>query len=138
MRKGRRFLNVLTGRDRAPGQERILSSPLVLGLVGSLVALVFLGISLQGIIAKTVATRLYNRAVESLDNGDHRNAIRQFDEFLASKPAESDPRTSKARVLRALADVRQFTATTGASWSNALMASRKMVDTWARSRPIAT
>ena len=44
-------------------------------------------------------------------------------------PPESDPRTSKARVLRALADVRQYTATTGASWSNALMAARKMVDT---------
>ncbi|MEJ7638563.1 MAG: FHA domain-containing protein, partial [Singulisphaera sp.] len=128
VQKGRRFLNVLTGRDRAPGRERILSSPLVLVLVGSLVALVFLGVTLQGIIAKTVATRLYNRALESLGNGDHRNAMRQFDEFLASEPAERDPRTSKARVFRALADVRQYTATTGASWSNALMASRNMVD----------
>ena len=134
MQYGRRFLNVLTGRDRAPGQERIISSPLVLVLVGSLVALVFLGVTLQGIIAKTVATKLYNRAVESLDNGDHRNAMRQFDEFLASKPAESDPRTSKARVFRALADVRQYTATTGASWSNALMSARKMVDTVGKER----
>src|SRR4029079_9881965 len=58
-----------------------------------------------------------------------RNAMKQFDEFLASKPAESDPRTSKARVLRALADVRQYTSTTGASWSNALMSARKMADT---------
>ncbi len=122
VRSGRRLLNVLTGRDRAPGQERIISSPLVLVLVGSLVALVFLGVTLQGIIAKTVATRLYNRAVESLDDGDH------------PKPTERDPRTSKARVFLALADVRQYTATTGASWSNALMASRKMVDTVGKER----
>ncbi|MHC5542279.1 FHA domain-containing protein, partial [Singulisphaera rosea] len=118
------FLNF--NRD-APGQEKILTSPLVIGLVTSLVILVISGVVLKSIIAKTVATRLYQRAIESLDNGDYRNAVVQFEQYLAYNP--NDPKsTSQARVLKALANVRQFTSSTGASWTNALEAEREMLE----------
>jgi outer membrane protein assembly factor BamB len=120
-----RIARLFSAPNVAPGQEKIVSSPLVLGLMATLVLLVFLGLVLKGIIARTVATRLYNRAVEDLDIGDYRTALRRFDEFLAANPA--DARAGKARVLRALANVRQFASTTGASWSHALEAARAMV-----------
>jgi outer membrane protein assembly factor BamB len=124
------LVRALRANDLPPGQERILSSPLVVGLVVALVVLVLLSLSLWGIIQRTVASRLYNQAVESLNEGDYRNAIRRFDEFLSRDTG--DARASKARVLRALVNVRQFTATTSASWTNALDAERAMVRTVSR------
>ena len=67
------------------------------------------------------------RRPRTSNDGDYRNAIRRYDEFLGRYPGDS--RASKAQVLRALANVRQFTATTGASWTNALEAERAMVRT---------
>ena len=113
-------------RGDAPGQERILSSPIVLGLVATLVCVVLLSIGLWKIIARTTAERQYGRAFESIDAGDYRNAVKQLDDFLAANP--DDPRSNKARVFRALARVRQYTSTSGASWENALKASHEMVD----------
>jgi outer membrane protein assembly factor BamB len=108
----------------------VLSSPLVFGLVVSLATLIVLSIALWGIIQRTVASRLYNQAVDGLNDGDYRNALRRYDEFLARFPRDS--RAGKARVLRALANVRQFTATAGASWTNALEAEGEMAHTVAR------
>jgi hypothetical protein len=115
-----------SARDQAPGQERIATSPLALGLVAALVVLIALGFALKGIIARTTAQRQYNRAVESLDDGDFRNAIRQFEVFLERNP--HDPRAGKARVLRALAGVRQFAGGAAPSWSGALAAAGAMVE----------
>jgi len=84
----------------------------VVGLVVALVVLVLLSASLWGIIQRTVATRLYAQATDNLNDGDYRNAIRRYDDFLARYSA--DARAGKARVLRALANVRQFTSTTAA------------------------
>lgn len=120
------FAAALSGRGRAPGEERILSSPVVIGLAGVLALLVVLGFGLRGVIARTTATRLFNSAVESLDNGEYRTALKRFDDFLDANP--KDARAGKARVLRALANVRQFTGATGASWSHALEAEREMVE----------
>ncbi|MDR3633999.1 MAG: PQQ-binding-like beta-propeller repeat protein [Isosphaeraceae bacterium] len=116
----------VSGKGRAPGEERILSSPVVIGLAGTLAVLVVVGFGLRAIIARTTATRLFNSAVESVDNGEYRTAIKRFDDFLAANPG--DVRSGKARVLRALANVRQFTGATGASWSLALQAEREMVE----------
>jgi outer membrane protein assembly factor BamB len=121
------LIRSLKDQEAPPGQERILSSPLVVGLTIALVFLVLMSYVLWGIIERTVASRLYNQAVESLDDGDYRTAILRYDEFLARFPR--DERRSKARVLRALANVRQFTSTTGASWTDALDAERAMVET---------
>ena len=113
-------------RGDAPGQERILSSPIILGLAATLVFLVVMSIALWKIISKTTAERQYNKAFESIDAGDYRNAVKQLDDFLAANP--EDVRSNKARVFRALARVRQYTSTSGASWENALRASHEMVD----------
>jgi hypothetical protein len=109
----------------APGQERIISSPLVAGLLLALGLLVLLGLGLRSIIVKTLADQRYNRAVEVMDDGDYRTAIRDFDSFLTGQP--KDPRVGKARVLRALANVRQYISLSGGSWSTALECAQDMV-----------
>lgn len=112
-------------RHDAPGRERVLSSPIILGLVGTLFALIVLSVALWKIIVRTTAERQYTRAFESLDAGDYRNAARQLDDFLAANP--DDARSGKARVFRALARVRQYTSSSGASWENAVKAAEEMV-----------
>ena len=115
-------------RERAPGQERIVSSPLVLGLILSLGLLVLLGLALRSIIVKTLANQRYGRAVEVLEDGDYRTAIRDFDSFLAAHP--EDPRVGKARVLRGMANVRQYVSVSGGTWSTALEAADAMYQTF--------
>ncbi|HEV3164513.1 MAG TPA: PQQ-binding-like beta-propeller repeat protein, partial [Isosphaeraceae bacterium] len=121
----KRMLSSLTARDDRPGQERILTSPLVIGLAGAFVVLVVLGFSLRGIISRTAAQRQYNHAVEILDAGDYRNAIVQFDEFMKANPEH--PQARKAKVLRAMANVQQYAIGATPSWKNALLAARAMV-----------
>lgn len=113
-------------RAAMPGRERLVS-PLVLGLVLALGALVLLGFGLSSIIAKTLADQRFTRAVEVMDDGDYRTAIRDFDTFLSSHP--QDKRAGKARVLRALANVRQYVSVSGGTWTTALDAAREMVET---------
>ncbi len=121
----RQWLAVLRDeRARAPGKERLVSSPLVLGLVVSLGLLVLMGLGLRSIINKNVADQRYNRAVEVMEDGDYRTAIRDFDDFIINHP--DDLRAGKARVLRALANVRQYISVSGGTWSTALEAAREM------------
>ena len=93
-------------------------------MVLSLGLLLLLGLGLRSIIAKTLADQRYNRAVEVMQDGDYRTAIRDFDTFLTSNP--EDPRAGKARVLRALANVRQYISISGGTWSTALEAAQEM------------
>jgi outer membrane protein assembly factor BamB len=113
-------------RAAAPGQERIFSSPLVLGLILSLALLILLGLALRSIIVKTLANQRFDRAVAVMEDGDYRTAIRDFDDFLAAHP--HDPRAGKARVLRALSNVRQYVSISGGTWTTALEAAREMYD----------
>ncbi|MDX2039145.1 MAG: PQQ-binding-like beta-propeller repeat protein [Isosphaeraceae bacterium] len=121
-----KFKRFLPATDGPPGEERVLSSPIVLGLAAVLVILLFGSVSLFRIIAKNNADKAYDRAVESVNEGDYTNAIARFDAFLASHA--SDPRAGKAQVLRGIASVRRFTGSTGASWTQALEAATKLVD----------
>ena len=95
-----------------------------MGLVLSLGLLLLLGLGLRAIIIKTLADQRYNRAVEVMADGDYRTAIRDFDTFLTSHP--KDPRAGKGRVLRALANVRQYISISGGTWSTALEAAQEM------------
>jgi outer membrane protein assembly factor BamB len=124
------LIRALRQQEAPPGQERILSSPLVITLLVALVFLVLASVSLWGIIQRTIAARLYNQAIEFQNEGDYPSALRRFDEFLERYP--TDARAGKAKVLRALANVRQFTAQTGTSWAEALEAERAMVRTVGR------
>jgi len=109
-----------------PREEKLLSSPLALGLLATLAALVLLGLTIYTVLVRTMANRLYNNAVEALDNGDYLNSIRDFDSFTASNP--DDARIGKARVLRGLANVRQYVSPGGGMWTNAFEAGKEMFE----------
>ena len=98
----------------------------MVGLVVALALLVAMGFWLKAIIASTVATQTFNLGVQHFDDGDYRTAIRDFDSFVAGN--QDDERTGKARVLRAMANVRQYISTEGGTWSSALEASRAMFE----------
>ena len=76
----------------APGREKILTSPLVIGLAISLVLLVVMGFWLRSVINANAATRTFDRAVQNFDDGDYRTAMRDFDSFLTANPTDSPGR----------------------------------------------
>ncbi len=112
------------GASAAPGRERILTSPLVIVLVAAIALLAAMGFWLRATIAANAANRTFNHGLQVFDDGDYRTAMREFDSFLQSNPR--DPRASKAKVLRAFANVRQYASKDGGTWSSALEAAAKM------------
>ena len=122
--KWKQILAKVMPRGAAPGQEKVMASPIIFGLGAVFVVLVGVGFQLLGAIRKSIADKQFNQAVENLDAGDYRNAIKRFDEFLEGN--RSDPRVSKARVHRAMANVRQYTQSSGQSWELAFEAEREM------------
>ncbi len=126
----RQVLRKWLPQDEAPGQERIISSPLVVSLVLMLGVLVGMGFWLRNVISATIAERTFNRAMQSFEDGDYRTAIRDFEAFARDYP--DDARAPKARVIRALANVRQYVAPNGATWTSALEAAREMLDEYGR------
>jgi len=112
--------------DRAPGDDRVYTSPMVIGLVVTFGLLVVFSVVLWRTIARSNAMKQYSVALEDFEAGDFRNAIKDFDVFLASSPEAA--KAGKASVLRALARVRQHTGAVGASWGNALKEARAMID----------
>ena len=123
----RRIIYLFSSGAARPGQEEVLSSPLVFGLVAAFVLLVFAGFALFSVIQRTNSNRLFNLALENLEDGDYRNSILRFEEFLTANP--KDPRVGAARVHRAMANVRQYTAAAGPSWTLALEAEADMLET---------
>jgi hypothetical protein len=120
------FRNLFGSFERAPGDDRVLNSPLVIGLAVTFMILVAFSFALWGTISRAIASNQYNAAAEDMAATNYTNAIKGFDAFLASN--STDKRASKARVLRALARVRQHTGDVGASWGNAVTEARKMVE----------
>ena len=116
----------VSDRTAAPGQEKIATSPLVLGLLAAFVLLVGMGFWLKSIITATIADRTFNRGVGEFDDGDYRTAIRDLDSFIAAYP--EDRRVGKARVTRAIANVRQYVSPNGSTWTSALEAAKEMFD----------
>ncbi|WP_435006187.1 PQQ-binding-like beta-propeller repeat protein [Tundrisphaera lichenicola] len=121
-----RFRKFLPSLQNAPGDDRVFTSPMVLGLGVAFLVLVLFSVVLYRGIARATAHRLYTVAVDDMDRGDFINAIHDFDRFIAANP--DDPRSTKAKVLRALARVRQHTGKVGASWGTALDEARGMVE----------
>jgi outer membrane protein assembly factor BamB/TolA-binding protein len=122
----RREFGFLRSFERAPGDDRVMGSPLVIGLGVSFVILVAISYSLYVWIGQVNAARQYNVATENMDSGNYLNAIKGFDNFLDSNP--KDKRADKARVLRAFAKVHQHTGSVGTSWGAALSEARSMID----------
>src|SRR5262249_48020186 len=121
----RRAARVATGTDRAPGDERVFSSPVVVGLAGAIALLVVLSVLLWRTISQRTADNQFQVALDTFNEGDYLNAINRFDKFLGSYPR--DHRIGRASALRALSDVRQFTAGGAPAWSEGLEAARAMV-----------
>ncbi len=108
----------------APGQERILSSPVVVGLIALLAILIGVGFWLRSVIATMTAERTFNGAITHFEEGDYRTAIRDFEAFIDSNP--KDDRVRKAKVMRALANVRQYISPNASTWTSALEAAQSM------------
>jgi len=126
VRGWRAFLRAFSRRADAPGREDVWTSPLVFGLSLAFVALVLAGVQLARVIGARNASRVFDQAAAALEDGDYLNSMRGFEEFLKANPG--DPRAGQARVHRAMANVRQHTGATGASWTLALEAERAMLD----------
>jgi outer membrane protein assembly factor BamB len=112
--------------DRAPGDDRIAGSPLIIGLAITFLILVGISYSLFSWIGQVNATKQYAVATEDMESGSYLNAIKGFDVFIAANP--KDKRADKAKVLRAFAKVRQHTGSVGTSWGTALSEAQAMVD----------
>lgn len=120
----RRPFRLLAGRDRAPGDEDVLSSPLVLSLLGALVVLIGVSALLWRTVSRRAADYQFQAAIETFQDGDHLNAIQRFERFLEAYP--SDSRAARVRVLKSLAGVRQFTGGGSPAWKEGLDAARTM------------
>ncbi len=118
----RRALNVLMAKDQRPGDERIASSPLVLALVLALGLLIAVGIGLYSVISRTRAENQFNAAKDAYESKEWASAISLYDKFLESNPREA--RSSKARVSRAMANVRQHVSGSP-NWTAALAAAKE-------------
>src|SRR5262249_3096085 len=81
----------------------------------------------------TVAERTFNRAMGSFEDGDYLTAIRDFEAFIKANP--DDSRAPKARVMRSLANVRQYISPNASTWSSALEAARGMYDEFNQGGP---
>ncbi len=111
----------------APGQDKLISSPLIIGLAAILVFLGIMGYALSIIVAKNKADKQYYQANASFDDKNYKQAVAQFDEFLTTNP--SDLRAPRMRALRQLANIRQFTAPGTKSWNTALEAVQQALKT---------
>lgn len=79
---------LLASRAR-PGEQDILRSPLVLSLtLGGLVLVLISGIFWL-LIGREQATRLYDRAVAELNDGQYAQSIASFEQFLQQYPGHS-------------------------------------------------
>jgi outer membrane protein assembly factor BamB len=116
--------DAVLGRDRAPDDERIATSPLVIGLVVSLAVLALLSAGLWNVIARRTADNRYFAAMEAYGEADYPSAVRRFERFATSHP--KDPRADRATVLGSLSRVRQLAAGAAPAWSEALAAARAM------------
>jgi outer membrane protein assembly factor BamB len=114
------------GTGAAPGREKLISSPLVLGLLVILGILLLAGYSLWQVVRKNQADRLYLQAMQTYDERDYQTAITLFDDFLEKNP--HDLRAGKLAVLRELAKVRRFTVSGGNSWTTAIEAAKQMLE----------
>ncbi len=114
----------LFGSD-APGQERIASSPLVIGLSAAFLLLLVLGAILWSVTRQQGAQRLFQQSELAFEDGRYRDVQLQLDEFLERYP--DSELAGEARVLRNLSQVYQFSTGRGA-WTNALEAAQAMVE----------
>ncbi len=121
----RRLIRKVNGGTLPPGREDLAKSPLVLALAVTLGTLLLFSYALWNIFSENRAKNQFMAANQAFEEFNFKEAMKGFDEYLATNPGHSE--ADKARVLRELANVRQFTAQGGVSWTAAIEASRKMI-----------
>lgn len=121
----RRTFRKLNAGGRPPGQEDLTRSPVILGLAVALGSLALVAYALWGVYTKNRADRQLAIAEALFEERNNRDAIAAFDTFLATNPR--DPRAGRARVLRELSDVRQFTASGGVNYAAAIENAKEMI-----------
>ncbi len=121
----KRLLGLIRGTDRPPDDERVFSSPVVIGLALTFIVLVGLSFGLYRVIVLNEARQRFAAATESYDKGDFRAAIKGYDAYLQAEP--DGKRAGKAQVYRALSRVRQHTSATSGSWTNAFKEAEAML-----------
>ncbi|MEW4488113.1 PQQ-binding-like beta-propeller repeat protein [Thalassoglobus sp. JC818] len=94
-----------SSRQRRPGEEDPLRSPLVLGLAGGAVALMLTGAIFYFIAFRQTTQQEFDQAKAVYDEGKFQNAIAAFNEFILLHPR--DELSVKAKELLGLARVRQ-------------------------------
>jgi pSer/pThr/pTyr-binding forkhead associated (FHA) protein len=118
------FLAYLNAREQIPGQEKLTSSPLVLGLALALVTLALGAVGMWLVISERAANNAFQFAQDNMQARDYAEAIRSWENFLRNHP--TDPRAGKARVQRAMATVLQFAGPgANANYSLAIDAARE-------------
>ncbi len=121
----KRVVAILRGVDRPPGEERVFTSPVVIGLAVTFLLLIGLSFGLYRVIVRTEAQGRFTAATENYERGDFVAAIKGFDAYLKAEP--EGLRSNKAQVYRALARVRQHTSATSGSWNNAFKEAEAML-----------
>ncbi len=120
-----RWVALLRGTEAPPDDDRVFTSPVVIGLAVTFVVLVGLSFGLYRFIAASEARRHFAAATEEYELGEFIRAIKDYDAYLKAEPTGS--KANKARVYQALAKVRQHTSTTSGSWNNAFKEAEAMV-----------
>lgn len=96
---------IRAGRQRRPGEEDPLTSPLVLGLTGGAFALILAAAIFYFIGFRQTTQQEFDLAKSIYDEGKFQNAINAFNDFLLIH--KDDPLAEQAKELLGLARVRQ-------------------------------
>jgi outer membrane protein assembly factor BamB len=121
----RKALRKLNAGTAAPGEEDLSKSPLILGLGVALLTLLLLAYVLWNIFAENRARMQFDSAKAAFQEFRYGDAKKLFTDYLATNPGHEH--ASEARVLRALSNVREFTAAGGVSWTAAMENAEAMV-----------
>jgi len=126
--EGNRLQQKLGLRPRRPGEQDLLESPLVLGLITGVAVLMLVALSLWFVLGRQQARRAYDAAVQSYNSGLYGQAIEGFDQFLKEHPQHSQAET--ARLLLAKAEIEQPLAGTTPDWGAGLAALQEFLKSY--------
>lgn len=105
---------------KRPGEQDILTSPVVLGLGGLALALLLASAATWLLIGREHADRLYQAAVEDRESGRYLQAISGFERFLLDFP--TDARIPDARVALGLTKIERHSQSASPNFDEALQA----------------
>ncbi|QDT37773.1 outer membrane protein assembly factor BamB family protein [Stratiformator vulcanicus] len=108
----------ISKRARRPGEEDVLRSPVVLGSVGTVLALFLAAAAIWFVIGRESSTALLDQAQADLDVGRYSQAIRGFEQFLLEYATDS--RASEVRLRLGLARVQSVVESTAPDYPKAL------------------